>query len=192
MRQIILSLFISVAIAAGAQGAPVPVISLTPSGQLAGAPGSTVGWGFDLSYSGPADWVVLTGSEFTGPAVYGNYIDYLSLGTAPLYVAGPSPESATVSQSWNMAQQLGLGEFDISSTAAGGASVNGDIVVHYSVFSEDPNSPSFDPDTATVIADATISLPASVTITPEPAYDVLIGVGVLPVLFWRRRRKPAL
>ena len=143
------------------------IVTIPASGNVSGPPGSVVGWGFTLTNSDPVDWVILTGSSFTGSQVQGTYVDYLSLGSAPLYIAGPAPESSIVTQNWNLASQLGLGEFNINPTAAPGL-ITGNIVVHYSEFSQDPNDPNFDPDTSTVVADATLSAPVSIGVVPEP------------------------
>ena len=166
----------------------LPTITTIPaSGNVSGPPGSVVGWGFTLTNLDPSDWVILTGSSFTGSQVQGTYVDYLSLASAPVYVAGPSPESSTITQTWNLASQLGLGEFDINPTAAPGL-ITGNIVVHYSEFSQDPNDPNFDPDTSTVIADATLSAPASIGVVPEPGTLGLIFAGALPLAFWSYRK----
>ena len=193
MKRITMAFLVAAAFAACAQPAPIPAITLLPSSG-SGNPGTAVGWGFVLSYTAPSDWVVLTGSEFAGSQVYGTYVDYLSLSNAPLYVAGPAPENSLVRQPWNSSSKppLGLGEFDINSTALVGVSITGNIVVHYSVFSQDPNSPTFDPDTSTVVADATLSEPVQVSISPEPASLFLISIALLPLLLkcWRPCRMP--
>jgi hypothetical protein len=180
MKRITLAIVIAAVFAACAQAAAIPTLTLLPAnGQVAGLPGTVVGWGFTLTYTDPSDWVILTGSEFTGSPVYGTYVDYLSLATAPLYVAGPAPESSTVQQAWVSSSMLGVGEFDINSTALIDAVIQGNIVVHYSVFSMDPNDPNFNPDTSTVVADATLSEAAQITVTPEPSSFLLMLSGVL-------------
>ena len=180
MKRITLAILITAVFAACAQGAAVPTLTLLPAtGQVAGLPGTVVGWGFTLTYTDPSDWVILTGSEFTGSPVYGTYVDYLSLGSAPLYVAGPAPEFSTVQQAWVSSSMLGVGEFDINPTALIDAVIKGNIVVHYSVFSMDPNDPSFNPDTSTVVADATLSEAAQITVTPEPSSLLLTLSAVL-------------
>lgn len=182
MKRTILAVLVGAVLATCAQASLIPTLTLLPAnGVVAGKAGTVVGWGFTLTYTGLSDWVVLTGSEFTGSEVYGNYVDYLSLGNAPLYVAGPSPESSTIEQSWDSSSNplLGLGEFDINSTALPGADIPGDIVVHYSVFSEDPTDPAFDPDTSTVVADATVSDSAQVDVTPEPAPLLTMSAALL-------------
>ena len=191
MKRVTLAILIAAAIAAGAQAAILPTLALLPgSGNVAGLPGTVVGWGFTLTFNDPSDWVILTGSEFTGSPVYGTYVDYLSLGTAPLYVAGPAPESSTVQHPWDPSLLLGVGEFDINPTALIDAVIKGNIVVHYSVFSMDPNDPNFNPDTSTVVADATVSAQAQVTVTPEPSSLLLmLSAALLSLVLtrWRHR-----
>jgi hypothetical protein len=97
-------------------------------------------------------------------------------------VAGPAPESSTVQQAWNSSLLLGVGEFDINPTALIDAVIKGNIVVHYSVFSMDPKDPNFNPDTSTVVADATLSAPAQVTVTPEPS-SLLLMLGAVLLSF---------
>jgi len=189
MKRITLAILIAAAAAAGAQAATIPTLTLLPvSGNVAGLPGTVVGWGFTLTFTDPSDWVILTGSEFTGSPVYGTYVDYLSLASAPLYVAGPAPESSTVQQAWDSSLLLGVGEFDINPTALIDAVIKGNIVVHYSVFSMDPNDPNFNPDTSTVVADATLSAPAQVTVTPEPSSLLLMLSAALLSLVLPRWR----
>ena len=145
------------------QGAPI--LQLNPSGGLiAGSPGATIGWGFTLTNS--SDYLVVTGSSFTPPSLYGVYQDYI--GTYNLLVVGPSPESPVVSQSFSSTFLSGVGAFTINSTAPFGAAVTGDLVVHYSLFSQDPNTPNFDPITSLLVTDASISQPTAVDVVPEP------------------------
>lgn len=192
MKRISLAVLAALACLASAQAAPLPTITLLPSdGDVGGAPGSVVGWGFTLVETAPSDWVVLTGSEFTGSQVFGTYVDYLSLPNAPLYVAGPAPESLTVMAPWDGSSNppLGVGEFDINPTAAPGTGISGNLVVHYSLFSQDPNDPNFDPDTSTVVADATLSNAVDITVAPEPSSLLLVATALvtLPLLGSRRR-----
>ncbi len=191
MKRITLALLIAGALAACAQAAALSLTLLPDSGTVMGKPGTVVGWGFTIAYSGSADWVELTGSDFTGSTVYGSYVDYLSLANAPLYVAGPAPESSTISQSWDPSSspQLGLGEFDINATALPGALIAGSLEVSYDVFSQDPNDPNFDP--GTFVASGTVSASADVDVAPEPAPLLTMGTAMLLSLAFDglRRRK---
>jgi len=192
MKRTFSYILLAVSFAVGMQATPTPTITVTPaSGTVAALPGGLVGWGFTLNYSAPSDWVILTGSEFTGSTVYGSYSDYLSLATAPLYIAGPAPESSTVTQAFNSSSQLGLGAFQFNSTALPGAVIAGNIVIHYSVFSEDPNNPAFDPGVDTVVADATVTDAVKTVVTPEPGASALLSVGALGLIVLRGRKRLA-
>jgi len=189
MRSFVVAILATTALAAGAQAAIIDITLLPSGGNVAGRPGNATGWGFVLTDTFSNEWVVLTGSSFTGSPAYGTYVDYLSQPTAPLYIAGPSPDSSTLQQAWNPALTLGLGEFDIFSTTPK-ISIPGNLIVHYSVFSQDPNSPTFDPGISTLIADATISDAATVTAIPEPSMFAL-AISALGVLGLRVRRPHA-
>ena len=186
MNRATLTFFLAAAFAVCSQAAPVLTL-LPASGSVSGSPGAAVGWGFTLTDSTPSEWVLLTGSQFTGSPIFGTYVDYLSSNNAPLYVVGPSPENSTLQVAWNRSTMAGLGEFEINSTASAAVIVPGDLLVHYSLFSQDPLGPNFDPGTATVVADATVSVPAQVNITPEPGSAWIIS-ALLPLAWLLRRR----
>ena len=194
MKRMVSTICLAAAFTALTYAGPlVPAIQTLPSnGDVAGPPGSVVGWGFTLSFSDPSDWVVLNDSNFTGSTVYGNYVDYLALLTAPLYVAGPAPESSTVTQPWTSTPALGLGEFDINSTAPPGTPIKGNIAVDYSIFSQDPNDPNFDP--GSFVTAGTLDASVEIDVAPEPGSLLLIGAGILPfgLALRLRRRNQAL
>ncbi len=176
MKRIFLYTLIAVSFVGGAYATPVPTITLTPAGgTVSGKPGSVVGWGFSLNYAGTSDWVVLVGSEFTGSTVYGTYVDYLA---SAFYVAGPAPESSTVSQTFVPASQLGVGEFDIKSTALPGASITGNLLIYYDIFSQDPNSPNFDPNS--FVEESTVNDAVDIQVAaPEPSTEALLLGGAM-------------
>ncbi len=154
-------------------------LQLNPgSGALSATPGSTVGWGFTLTNTSGSEWLLTTGSEFLPASLYGSYQDYIGLSGV---VVGPSPESSAVTQSFDAIAQTGVGAFTIDSTAPIGTLIQGHVVIDYSLFSQDPNDPAFNPDNSTVVADATISAPAALRTTPEPASFLLILSGALPL-----------
>ena len=190
MKRITLSLLITAAFVACAQAGPVSLTLIPIAGAISGEPGTVVGWGFTLTNSGSPDWLVLTGSNFTRSTVYGNYVDYLSLLNAPLYVAGPAPESSTISVLWDPSSNppLGVGEFDINATALPGAIIMGAVQVSYDLFSQDPNNPNFDP--GSFITSGTVSAPAEVGVAPEPPSLLTMSTALLPLAFagWRRRK----
>jgi hypothetical protein len=163
-------------------------LTLAPTGGVvAGLPGTAVGWGFTLTDTSTSNWVVLNDSYFVGSPVYGSYADYVS---AAFYVAGPAPESSTVQQAWDQTLQLGLGTFTIYGTDPVGIVTSGTINVDYSVFSQDPNSPSFDP--SSFLSSGTFSDPVQIQVAPEPAsWILLIGAGLAAFMLPGLRRKLA-
>lgn len=162
MKCILGGVLLAAVITSAAYAAPVPGPTIQAiSATLAGQPGTVVGWGLTLTYTAPSDWVVLNDSFFTGTPVYGTYKDYIA---TEFIVAGPAPESSVITVPFSR-PATGLGEFDINRTAAY-VSVTGNIVVDYSVFSQDPNSPAFDPNS--FVAAGQVTTPVAIDIVPEP------------------------
>ena len=161
--------------AAFASCARADSLTLTPTnGIVGGLPGTTVGWGFTLTDTSPTNWIVLNDSYFVGSPLYGSYTVYVS---SQFYVVGPS---SILPVSWNQALLAGTGEIDIFATDPVVVTA-GTINVDYSVFSEDPNSPIFDP--GSLVNSGTFSDPVQILVTPEPATAILLlGAALLVVL----------
>jgi len=172
------------------------VLTLTPSSTLSGAGGTTVGWGFTLFNN--TNFLVVNAAAFcvnpvsppactTPGAAIGTFTDFIS--AFNFFVVGPSPESTSVSQSFNSALHTGIGSFAIA-PGAGLGPINGQIVLDYSLFSVSPNDPNFDPNLDLVVADAFVTASTTVNIvaTPEPASMGLCALGLaLTALAVRRR-----
>jgi len=186
MKRTIVGAVWAFALAAVAQAATLSIETIPVSGNVSGVPGSVVGWGFTLTDTETDEWIVLNDSYFTGSTVYGTYVDYVA---SNFYVAGPSPESQTLNEPWNPSTSppTGLGEFDINATAPPGF-ITGDINVDYQLFSQDPNDPDFDPDTA-FISSGTFSAPVQADVVPEPATMAVTGATLLALAFAIRRRR---
>jgi hypothetical protein len=179
------ALALTLALTAGAIGAHASSLSLTltpASGAVAGAPGSAVGWGFTLTDT-TSDWIVLDDSYLTISPVPGTYTDYIE---NQFYVGGPEPEPAIIVSPWDQSAQTGTGEFDIFASDGGGT-FSGTLSVDYTLFSEDPNSPSFDPDSFQ--NNGTFNDPISVTVSPEPPTWALLIVPFAALLVAGRRRR---
>ncbi len=193
MKRLSLVVLLAAALAALAYGDPTITISTLPlSGTVGGAPGTVVGWGFTLTDTFPDQWVILNDSSFTGLQVNGTYVDYV---VDNFYVAGPAPESSTLQVAWNpsLIPPQGLGEFDLNPTALPGAPITGNILVDYQLFSQDPSSPDFDPDTSFITA-GSVDAAVDINVVPEPASIFLIGGSILLLAIafrWRRKGQRA-
>jgi hypothetical protein len=178
---------LSLAILFAGLGEAGPItFQLAPSnGVVTGLAGQTVGWGFTLSNSGP-DFLLVTGTSFVPAPLssFGTFTDLLSpqvTAGATFLVIGPAPETPSLQEVFDPVLHTGVGELTLSKTAAG--SVSGNIVVNYALFSVSPNNPNFNPDTDTIVPDASISAPAGAAISPEPGTLVLLsGAGLVCLL----------
>jgi hypothetical protein len=171
-------------------------VTFDPSGgALSGDPGSSVGWGFTIEDS--TNFLLVsetsfcptgsTESELPCSSGFGTYTDFSF--NAP--VVGPSPDSPTVTQSFNLALQLGFGSFEISPATLVGTVVSGEVDIIYDLFTGDPNT---DPSATQIGGDNFVSLPASVTVTgaasvPEPATLLPPGFAITGLLLWSLRRR---
>jgi len=185
MRRTVLTL-VAALLTATAYGAVLPVFSLFPSGTVSGASGAVVGWGYDITNNDVNDWLVLNDSFVTGSlnaGTFGTYQDYIA---SSFIVIDPSSSTGDVAFSQGTA---GTGEFDIDNFVPP-TTISGGISIDYSLFSQDPNNPSFDPNS--FVSSGTVSAAAAVQVglVPEPATVMLTGFALLPlaVAGWRRSR----
>lgn len=182
-------------ITGAAHGASITLIP--PGGALTGTPGSTVGWGFSLTNT--TDFLQITSSEFCLDSsgvttacqlpTIGTYTDFIGP-NGP--VAGPPPESPTVTQAFDLGTQQGAGSFTISAAAPVGAQNTGQIVFFYNLYSVSPNDPNFNPVTDTLATDQTLTAAASVTVVgatgvPEPATFGFAGIAIAALVTLRRK-----
>jgi hypothetical protein len=182
-------LFVVAAVFAACVQADTLSLTLIPtSGEVSGAPGAVVGWGFTLTDTVAGEWIVLDDSYVGGglnTGVYGSYVDYV---VSQFVVAGPSPESSTVAEPWDQATTMGTGEFDLDAIVPLGTVITGTINVDYDLFSVDPNDPAFDPG-ADLIGSGTFTDSASILVTPEPAsWLLLLSAILVPFVPAARRR----
>jgi hypothetical protein len=176
----------------------VTSLTLIPAdGAISGPAGTTVGWGF--TFTNDTNFAVITGTQFCGTGsvppvclpLSPNLGSYTDIAGSQFLVIGPSPESPTISQSFNSALNTGLGSFTLNPTASG--SVSGIIELSYDLFSVSPNNPNFSFDD--VIANGLfLTAPASVTVgsvaaVAEPGTLLLLASGFVATVLGRRRRQ---
>lgn len=170
-----------------ATAAQAAVLTL-PQPALNAQPGDTAGWGFTLLNDDAALYLLVTGSEFA-PApgsAFGSYADLLA-SRADMVVLAPL---ASLSEAYDATLPAGIGQFSFAATASG--LLDGQVQLHYALFSVDPRSPAFDPDLHLVTADATALAQASLQAVPEPASWLLFGAaGALAVARRVRPRRSA-
>jgi len=186
MKPIMPSLFLAALFALSAQATSIPTFTLVPAGGIiSGASGGVVGWGYDITNNDPANWLVLDDSAATGSLLsgtFGTYVDYIG---ANFIVINPSSSTGTVL--FNKGTS-GTGAFDIDAFVPPNTVIPGSIALDYTLFSQNPNSPTFDPNSfvsdGTVFATAQLDVNASSV--PEPGSMWLTVVGLLP-LAWAVR-----
>ncbi len=163
-----------------------PTLTLSPNGNLIGAPGATVGWGFTLTNN--LNWVEVVQAQFCLDAVVGNpcfnastrFTDIISNPPNDVIV-GPG---GSVTQVYNPGLNQGLGSYTINPASANGAVVSGKILLTYNTFNADPNAGG----SQTGFNDA-ISVNASVTASsvPEPGSIGLVGLALIGLAVKRRQ-----
>lgn len=181
MKRMFLAAVIA-AFAASAYGGPLfiplPFDATTP------AAGGVTGWGYDISNSDPLNFLVLNDSYVTGSlstGIYGNYVDYIA---TQFIVIGPGGDTGPVPF---VPGASGVGEFDFNQFVPIPISVPGEINIDYTLFSQDPNDPNFDP--GSFVAAGTVSAPAVASAVPEPSAQLLLGFGMLPLALAMRKRR---
>jgi hypothetical protein len=191
MKLIIPIVFLAALLAFTAQADPLPTLTLVPgSGTISGNSGGVVGWGYDITNNDPANWLILNDSFVTSSlasGTFGTYVDYIA---SNFIVIDPSSSTGTVPFSQGTS---GTGEFDIDAFVPPNTIIPGQIGVDYSVFSEDPNSPTFDPDSfvtdGTVYATAQVNVNVSSTTVPEPKSAIPLATALLALAFVAGKRK---
>jgi hypothetical protein len=194
-RMMTIALLLTIGLTGVGRADTVPTLTVTPS-NLVGPAGSTVGWGFNVTNPG-TDFAIITGSDFCVGVIsspcgnsLGTYTDFVG---AQFFVVGPTPETNSVTQSFDNSAQTGFGSFLINPGATG--SVVGELVMTYDLFSVDPNSINFNPDLDTLSVGNYLSSAASVTVgtgtvsAPEPPTLILLIGGLAGLLLLSKLKR---
>jgi hypothetical protein len=165
-----------------ATAAQAAVLTLSPAA-VSAYPGETAGWGFSLFNDDTSNYLLVTGSEFA-PGVasaFGSYADLLGT-RADWVVLAPL---ATLTEAYDAVLRSGIGEFSFAPSAYG--QLDGQVLLHYALFSADPNGSNFNPDVDLVTADATAAAHAGAVALPEPGSLSLLGIAGVLALTARRK-----
>lgn len=170
-------------------------IQLSPlNGAIDGAPGTTVGWGFDVNWTSTnGDWVTFTGSSLgslaqgeTNPGLLapGGYTDFIGAQGGPVDFALSSSQGLW-SETFDGVSQ-GVGSYQIvsdPSVAVPGAQDSGEITFNFQVYNGDPlnggvqiGNDSYSYYGATTQFAVTADAPPQGA--PEAATGLLMGTGL--------------
>jgi hypothetical protein len=160
-----------------------PILTLTPSPDLSGGPGSIVGWGFTI-VNDTSDYLEFSSSQFclnpvlltpalscTSPLT-GVFHDII-VGNDPII----GPDSSLSEDFGPIGFTSGIGYFDIDPDAVPPSSDIGQIVLIYDGYDQDPNSGN----ATQLLFSVPLAADASVTVTPEAATVALVATA-LPIL----------
>jgi hypothetical protein len=199
IRALLIATICMIELGSVALGDTLPTLTLTPAGgAITGTAGSTVGWGFTLT-NPSTDFLVITGSDFcvgtiTSPCSnpLGSYTDFIG---QQYFVTGPSPESSSMSQSFDLLALTGMGSFLINPLALPGDSATGQLVLSYDLFNLSPNDGNFDSITNTVsngnflMTSASVTVTTPVAATPEPSSWLLLASGLASAFLVSKLRR---
>ena len=163
--------------AAPSWAAEIYTFSLLPeSGQVGGAPGTTVGWGYMLENQSTDYWLVTDGLD-PGSFVFGTpqvLFDF------PMLAPG-----ASVTVPFDAGTLTGLFALTWDASAPLGTIESGSFLLEAQWWDGDPLAGG-----TLAFAATPSSLPYQAVVTPEPTTTGLLGLGLLGVgLGLRRRRK---
>jgi PEP-CTERM motif len=177
---------LSLSLLLGATGASASVLALSLK-DLAGAPGSRVGWGFTLSNDTTFDLYVLRvyadGALFGtgGNSALGTFRDDIAFTTANNGIVVAAGDTYTGSFPAN-----GLASFALNSTAPNQVSVSGKLYLDYELYDSNVDFQGAGALTAKYQGQDAL---ASVSVVPEPSTYALFSLGLGGLALLKRRQR---
>ncbi len=158
-------------------GSDVYTFSTIPGdGNISGAPGATIGWGYSITNESASDWLLATNLN----------ADSFAFGTPTLLFDFPEvAPGATVTEVFDPIGITGLYEDVLNDPVPNGSVDNGDFVLSAQWYNGDPFNGG------TLIADAVdtdaayTATATSKSSTPEPSSFVLLASGIIAIIGWR-------
>lgn len=160
------------------------LLALSPmDGVVSGAPGQTVGWGFDLT-ADSTNWTSITGSFilFDSNPGLGLYSDFIGPQGGPSGGVLP-PAAPDWMESFDAGAATGLGSYAISSLASAGQSDSGAFLVEYETFSDNPATCG-----SCFVSSGTFVENFTVNVAPEPSSFSFAAAAILAALAARRAK----
>ncbi len=176
----ILQLVMVAALAATADAATLTLLT----GDIAGAPGETIGWDFQFTNE-TSFYVVITGVDFSPNN--GVFTGFLPTDPAQIWLLQAFEviyPHTTSTQSFDALLHTGIGPYLVNDFQPIGDVSSGAMGLTYDAYVDDPNTAEFDPDDSRHLYGQRATAPASVTVqaqpapVPEPSTILLAGLAL--------------
>jgi protein-disulfide isomerase len=158
-------------------------ITIPGDGNISGAPGATIGWGYSITNESTSDWLLATNLN----------ADSFAFGTPSLLFDFPEvAPGATVTEAFDPIGMIGLYEDVLNGSAPNGSVDSGDFDLSAQWYDGDPfNGGTFIADAVDTDAPYSATVTSSSS-TPEPSSFLLLASGIAFILGWRKvRNRPA-
>ncbi len=158
-------------------GSDVYTFSTIPdSGNLSGASGATIGWGYSITNESTSDWLLATNLN----------ADSFAFGTPTLLFDFPEvAPGATVTEAFDPIGLTGLYEDALNDPVPNGSVDSGSFVLSAQWYDGDPfNGGNFIADAVDTDA-AYMATVTSSSSTPEPSSFFLLASGIIAMIGWR-------
>jgi hypothetical protein len=164
---------------AGPVSADIVFTTIPADGNVSGAPGSLVGWGYSITNTDPSDWFLSTDLNS----------DSFSNGTPTLLFDFPEvAPGATVTEAFDPMNSIGLFELQWDPSAPIGTVNSGNFVLSGELWDGDPfNGGTFIADALDTSATYTATVTGSGG-SPEPGSFPLLVSGLAVMIGWRIAR----